>query len=196
MISRASIDALAASVQQQHPDLRGRDDVLTLLFGDVEDAPPMSEPRGQPEEHARIVRQHAGIHCGVELALDGDGFLLAFANAQQAVWCAIALQRAFAASRSALSDRGRAPRVRLGLHVAKAIDQAVKLAVGIAAQAQGGEILVSSALKERIESDALGRGVRFATTREVELEGSAGRSVVYTVQWGEPDEQVSPGVPA
>ncbi len=198
MVPRASIDALAASVQQQHPDLQRRvagDGMLTLLFGDVEGAPPMSEPRGEPE-HNRIIRQHAGIHCGVELALDSDGFLLAFANPQQAVWCAIALQRAFAASRSALADRGGAPRLRLGVHIAAPIDQAVKLTVGIAAQAHGGEILVSAALKERIESDALARRVHFASVRELEVAGAAGRAVVYSVQWRERGADVSPEAPA
>ena len=55
---------------------------------------------------------------------------------------------------------------------------------------------MSAALKERIESDAFGRRVHFAAARELEVEGAAGRAVVYGVQWTEPGEDVSRGAPA
>ena len=198
MVARASIDALAATVLHQHPDLVqriGGDGTLTLLFGDLEGGTEMTEPLGGRETtRNQIVRKHASIHGGFELALDGDSFLLAFANARQAVWCAIALQRAFTAHRA--TRRDRAQHLRIGLHTAEAIDQAVRLAAGIASQARGGEIVVSSDLKERIERDELGRSVCFVGAREAEVGGAVARFLLYTVQWGERGAGVSPEDPA
>ena len=56
----------------------------------------------------------------------------------------------------------------------------VILAARIAGQAQGGEILVSSLLKELTESAA---GVAFGEGREVELKGLAGPHRVFEVVW-------------
>ena len=54
------------------------------------------------------------------------------------------------------------------------------MAARIAAQAQGGEILVSSLVKQLAES----RGdIRFDEGQEVELKGLAGKALIYLVQW-------------
>ena len=197
MVSRASLDALAATVQRQHPALRqhiGSDGPVTLLFGDVEDCAQMTERLSDRAISNAIVHQHASIHNGYEVTLEGDHFLLAFANARQAVWCAIALQRALAARGATHPDRAR--RLRIGLHIGETIDAAVRLAAGIASQAVGGEILVSPALKQCIEDDDLGRSVHFAGAREVVLEGLTHPCVLHTVQWAERRGEVSPGGPA
>ncbi len=54
------------------------------------------------------------------------------------------------------------------------------LAARIAGQAQGGEILVSSLLKELTES---GGDISFGEGREVELKGLAGSHQVHQIQW-------------
>ncbi|HLA19075.1 MAG TPA: adenylate/guanylate cyclase domain-containing protein, partial [Dehalococcoidia bacterium] len=78
-------------------------------------------------------------------------------------------------------------RIRIGLHTGEAIKEGddffgkhVNLAARVAGQAQGGEILVSSLLKELTESAgefAFGKG------REVELKGLAGTHRVFGVEW-------------
>ncbi len=50
----------------------------------------------------------------------------------------------------------------------------------IAGEAQGGEILVSSVLKELTESAS---DIEFGEGREVELKGLAGRHRVFQVAW-------------
>jgi len=78
-------------------------------------------------------------------------------------------------------------RVRAGLNAGEAIKEAddfygknVILAARIAGQAQGGEILVSSLLKELTESAG---DIAFGEGREVELKALAGRHRVFQLAW-------------
>ncbi len=80
-------------------------------------------------------------------------------------------------------------RVRIGLHTGEAIKEAddffgrnVILAARIANEAQGGQILVSSLLRELTES---GGDITFGEGREVELKGLSGRHRVFEVVWVE-----------
>ena len=57
------------------------------------------------------------------------------------------------------------------------------LAARIAAQASGGEILVSSLLKQLTESSG---DVHFGEPREVSLKGLSGSHLVHAVEWSEP----------
>jgi len=86
---------------------------------------------------------------------------------------------------------GEPIRVRIGLHTGEAIKEGdaggradffgknVILAARIAGQAKGGEILVSSLLKELTES---GGDIRFGDGREVELKGLSGSHRVFPVK--------------
>ncbi len=78
-------------------------------------------------------------------------------------------------------------RVRIGLHTGEAIKEGedffgkhVNLAARVASQAKGGEILVSSLLKELTESAG---EFTFGAARKVELKGLRGRHSVYGVGW-------------
>ncbi len=78
-------------------------------------------------------------------------------------------------------------RLRIGLHTGEALKDAdrffgktVILAARIAAQARGGEVLVSSLLKQLTESVG---DVRFGTEREVDLKGISEPQRVSTVEW-------------
>ncbi len=82
-------------------------------------------------------------------------------------------------------DPGEPIRVRIGLHTGEAIKEgedffgkSVILAARIAAQAQGGQILVSSLLKALVES---GGEFDFDDGHEVELKGLLGAHAVFTV---------------
>ncbi len=77
--------------------------------------------------------------------------------------------------------------VRIGLHTGEAIKEAddvygknVILAARIAGQARGGEILVSSLLKELTESAG---DIAFGEGREVELKGLSGSHRLFEVGW-------------
>ncbi len=193
-----SIDAVAASVYVDKPDLRQHaapDGTVTILFSDIEGSTAMTERLGDQRwlellrEHNAIVRKRVAAHEGFEVKSEGDGFMLAFQSARKALECAVDIQRAFA-DRNESADEPI--RVRIGLHTGEAIKEAdpdgqadfygknVILAARIAGQAQGGEILVSSLLKELTESAG---DIAFGEGREVALKGLKGKQRVYMVGW-------------
>ena len=122
---------------------------------------------------------------GFEVKSLGDGFMLAFSSARRALQCAMAIQRAFAAYNQEHADEPVL--VRIGLHTGELVHEMedffgknVILASRIADQAQGGEILVSSLLKELTDSAG---DIQFGEEQEVELKGLAGLNRVYAVVW-------------
>jgi class 3 adenylate cyclase len=115
--------------------------------------------------------------------------MLAFPEPCRALEYAIAIQRAFA-DREESDD---ALRVRMGLHTGEVIAEEgdffgknVILAARIAAQAEGGEILVSEQLRavaaEHTPEDG-GSALRFDEGRELELKGLEGTHRVYRSDW-------------
>jgi class 3 adenylate cyclase len=115
----------------------------------------------------------------------GDGFMLAFPDPCEALECAVDVQRAFA-ERERDEDREKL-RVRIGLHTGEVIAEEgdffgknVILAARIAAQAGGGEILVSEEMRQRAGGE---NGFNFDEGREIELKGLAGSHRVFRADW-------------
>ena len=110
--------------------------------------------------------------------------MVAFGSARKALQCAIAIQRAFAKHNESAEEPVR---IRIGLHTGEAIREAndfygrhVNLASRIADEAKGGEILVSSLLRELTES---GGDIAFGDGRELQLKGLSGTQRVFSVGW-------------
>ena len=89
---------------------------------------------------------------------------------------------------------GRPLSLRIGMHAGEAIREegdffgrSVILAARIAAQAGGGEILVSESLKEMAGDSDLS----FDRGRELELKGLSGTHEVFTAHWEE--QPATPG---
>jgi class 3 adenylate cyclase len=188
-----SIDRVAAAVQSQHPDLKPHaapDGTVTIIFSDIEGSTEKTDRLGDKawmkvlREHNAIVRKQIKAHSGFEVKSEGDGFMLAFQSARKALDCASAIQRALA-ERNASADE--LVMVRIGLHAGEVIKEGddffgknVILAARIAGQAKGGEILVSSLLKELTESAG---EFTFGEGRNVELKGLSGSQTVFSVAW-------------
>jgi len=128
-------------------------------------------------EHNRLVRDCLRDHRGFEVKTEGDAFMVAFRSARDALRCALAIQKAFGPSspgpfsRPAGEGETAAPvlspqtsvlppiRVRIGLHTGEPVKDGddfygthVVLASRIATQAIGGQVLVSSLLRELLAS--------------------------------------------
>jgi class 3 adenylate cyclase len=191
-----SIDDMVSELEQERPDMRAHaapDGTVAILFSDIEDSTILTERLGDERwlevlrEHNSIFREQIARHEGYEVKSQGDGFMLAFPDPCEALECAIGVQRAFAER-----DReGEAEvlRVRIGLHTGEVISEEgdyfgknVILAARIAAQARGGEILVSQELREAAAAGN-GNGLRFDDGRELELKGLAGSHTVYRADW-------------
>lgn len=196
-----SIDEVISAVESERPDLRAHaapDGTVTILFSDIEDSTMHTERLGDGRwlevlrDHNSIFRRHISAHDGYEVKNQGDGFMLAFPDPVQALGCAIEVQREFAAR----SEEEDALRVRMGLHVGEVIAEEgdffgknVILAARIAANAAGGEILVSSPLKEAAVGDSAesdgGFQISFDAGRELELKGLTGTHRVFRAEWEE-----------
>lgn len=190
----ASIDAVAAAVSEEKPDLSSDanlDGTVTILFSDIQDFTAMTERLGdlRAQEvlraHNEIVRNHVASFGGREVKSQGDSFMVSFAGARRGVRCAIAIQQAFEQYCDKHPDDPLS--VRIGLHTGEAIREAddlfgksVIMAARIAGEAKGGEILVSSLLKEL--ADSSGEFV-FEEPRRVPLKGLTGEHALYPVEW-------------
>jgi len=163
--------------------LAGRDGTLAILFSDIEDSTDINEKLGDKEwvrllgSHDQLVKASVEVHRGHIVKSQGDGFMIAFREAADAVRAGIEIQDAL----NGTGDRRlrRTPiRVRVGIHCGTAIERDgdlfgknVAMAARVAAQANGGEILVSddirAALRE-VEDIVLVDG------RDTELKGIPG----------------------
>jgi class 3 adenylate cyclase len=167
------------------------DGTVTILFSDIAGYTPMTERLGDLRAgellatHNKIVRSQVASHGGYEVKSQGDGFMVAFGGAGRALRCAIAIQRAFAERNAAFAEE--AIDVHLGLHTGEAVRQGddflgrtVIVASRITAQAQAGEILVSSLIHELAHSSG---EFSFGEPRRVELKGISAPQVLYPVAW-------------
>jgi eukaryotic-like serine/threonine-protein kinase len=187
-----AVDDVAASVGEERPNLRpaaAPDGTVTMLFSDIEGSTQVNERLGDVRwldllrAHHAIVREQIHKHGGYEVKSQGDGFMVAFASARRAVQCAREIHQEIDAQ---LGTHPDGPiRLRIGLHTGEAIKEEtdfygknVVLAARITDQAQGGEILASSVVKQLTESAG---DVRFEDARELQLNGLAGTHTVYRV---------------
>jgi len=135
---------------------------VTFLFSDIEGSTrlvkALRESYGQVlAEHRRLVRAAIADQGGHEVDTQGDAFFVAFADAKQAVLCALEIQRALAAHEW---PTGAPVRVRIGIHTGQAVPAeggytglAVHRASRICAAARGGQVLVSQATQMIIEDE-------------------------------------------
>ena len=183
---RSSIEDLADWAEVERPDLarlapNGR---VAILFSDIEESTALNERIGDRawvrliDRHDKMVGRHVKHHGGYIVKSQGDGFMIAFAQPEEAVRCSVDLQR----------ELGRRPngiRVRIGIHVGKSVRRGddlfgrnVAMAARVAGQAEGGEVLVSEPVREAVHES---NGIEFDDGRDVELKGFSGTHRLYAV---------------
>jgi class 3 adenylate cyclase len=188
----------------EHLDRRSATAFHTILFTDVEGSTALTDRLGDDDarevmrEHERITREALKAHGGSEVKTMGDGFMASFGSATKALECAVAVQKAFDTPGTTVGAQGLAPlrpeapiRVRIGLNAGEPIAEddpdgrsdlfgtAVIVAARIAAQAHGGEILVSDVVRQLVA----GKGFLFNDRGEQALRGFEDPVRVYEVQW-------------
>jgi class 3 adenylate cyclase len=191
---RTSIDVIASALERLTPAvgrLSSPDGALTLMLSDIADAAILAQQLGAArwdqllKDHHLLVERMIDHHDGQVVRFEGDGFLASFNSAHGGLHAAVELQRTF----SAAGDDGSAHdlRLRIGVHSGFVIGDGdellgrnVVLASRIAAYAKGGEILVSSTLKQYTETDP---SFRFEDRGEHHFKGLLGEHTVYSVPW-------------
>lgn len=182
----SSIEDLADWAEVERPDLArlAPGGNLAILFSDIEESTALNERIGDRAwvrligRHDKLVRRCVNAHKGHVVKSQGDGFMIAFADSAQAVRCSMDVQRA-------LRKRPNEIRVRIGIHAGKSVRRGddlfgrnVAMAARVAAQADGGQTLVSESVRESVDGQD---GISFDDGREVELKGFAGTYRLYAV---------------
>jgi len=182
---RSSIEDLADWAEVERPDLArlAPSGKVAIVFSDIEESTALNERIGDRawvrliSNHDKLVRRHVKEHAGHVVKSQGDGFMIAFAQPEQAVQCSIDVQRS-------LRRRPNGIRVRIGIHMGKSARRGddlfgrnVAMAARVAGQADGGEILVSEVVRDAVSDEE----ITFDDGRDVELKGFSGSHRLYAV---------------
>jgi class 3 adenylate cyclase len=188
---RSSIEDLADWAEVERPDLARvtPDGKVAILFSDIEESTALNERLGDRAwvkligEHDKLVRKLVRQRSGHVVKSQGDGFMIAFAHAEEAVRCGIDMQDAL--EKDAERKRHNRLRVRIGVHMGRSVRRGddlfgrnVAMAARVAAEADGGEILVSDTVREAL-SDC--EDLSFDDGRDADLKGFAGTHRLYAV---------------
>jgi class 3 adenylate cyclase len=178
-----ALERFLAEVVEGKTDEVEPDRVLaTVLFTDIVGATARAAELGDRawrellRRHHEVVRRQLGRFRGSEVDTAGDGFFATFDGPARAIQCACAI-------RDGLGDLGLD--VRAGLHAGECelLDDkvggiAVHIGARVAAQAQPGEVLVSSTVKDLVA----GSGITFEDRGPAELKGVPGEWRLFAVQ--------------
>jgi class 3 adenylate cyclase len=193
---RSSIEDLADWAEVERPDLARvtPDGRVVILFSDIEESTALNERIGDRAwvkligSHDKLVQGLVQRRSGHVVKSQGDGFMIAFARAEQAVRCGIDVQHAL--DKEAKRKRHEEIRVRIGIHMGRSVRRGddlfgrnVAMAARVAAQAVGGEILVSQPVHDTLRDFD---DIRFDEGRDVELKGFSGSYRLFAVET-EPD---------
>ena len=183
---RSSIEDLADWAEVERPDLArlapsGR---VAILFSDIEESTALNERIGDRawvrliSRHDKMVRRHVSKYSGHVVKSQGDGFMVAFAQPDQAVRCSLDIQRS-------LRRESQSIRVRIGIHVGKSVRRGddlfgrnVAMAARVASEADGGEVLVSKEVRDALTNVD---GFEFDGGRDADLKGFSGTYRLYAV---------------
>ncbi|RUP04178.1 MAG: adenylate/guanylate cyclase domain-containing protein [Mycobacterium sp.] len=198
---RSSIEDLADWAEVERPDLARvtPDGRVVILFSDIEESTALNEKIGDRAwvkligAHDKLMHQLVQRQSGHVVKSQGDGFMVAFARAEQAVRCSMDLQKAL--RKEAKRKRHPEIRVRIGIHMGRSVRRGddlfgrnVAMAARVAGQAVGGQILVSEPVRDAVRDC---EGMSFDDGREVELKGFSGSYRLYAVE-AEPDAEREP----
>jgi class 3 adenylate cyclase len=191
-VRATSIGLLAKAVLDLGPTSAQPADAgtVTIVFSDIEGSTVRAVELGDLRWHEvlsvhnQIMRRMLVRHNGVETHSLGDGFMMCFRSARSALAFIVDAQRALAAYGAANPLAGLS--VRAGVHTGEAVvgddgdlfGRHVVMASRIADQAHGGEILVSSLVREIVEP----RGdIVFGGSRSTTLKGLQGEHLLHQI---------------
>jgi class 3 adenylate cyclase len=166
----------------------------TIMFTDMEESTSFTQKLGDAaaqdmiRKHNAIIRKAVAGRDGTEIKHTGDGIMASFPSTSGAVNAAIEIQRAFAAD-----EQDSPVKVRIGINAGEPMAEkhpdgqgdlfgtAVIMAARIAAQANGGEILVSDVVRQLVA----GKRFMFGDRGEQVLRGFDDPVRIFEVRWRE-----------
>jgi class 3 adenylate cyclase len=195
-IRETSIDAVARAVESAPPPvpaIEGDSGTITIVFSDIESSTQRATSMGDAawmkvlSAHNEIIKGHVDTWQGTIVKNQGDGFMVTFGGARRALRAMIGVQQDLRRFADDNPDQG--VRVRVGVHTGEVIAEDgdifgkhVMLAARVGGLAEGGQILVSSLVREI----AGARGdLAFGDPTVVALKGIDGEHTVYPLLWEE-----------
>ena len=163
---------------------------VTFLFSDIEESTSLASRTGDfvwadvVQRHFAEVRRIAEAHSGSVVKTLGDGVMLAFDSARDAVRAAADIQQ------SVSDDRGERIQVRIGVHCGDAVrldddysGQTVTTTARLSDAASRGEVLVSGVVRDLV---AQSPEFTFGDAFELELKGIPELVRAHALELGEP----------
>ena len=161
-----------------------------IMFTDLKDSTLMTTLYGDTKAlhllhiHNALTRNSLKTHRGREIKHTGDGIMASFSSVSDAVGCAVAIQKAFAAYNKETQE---APLyLRIGLSAGEPIEEhgdlfgkAVQLAARLCAHAEAGRILVDQVMLDQWQ----GKELPFSDLGELTPKGFDHAVRVYEVNW-------------
>lgn len=187
----ATTDDDAAAVRRRLQRNGRPEGTVTIMFTDIEDSTQWISRLGDSDatllvkEHNELIRTQVAAHGGYEVKFRGDGFMLAFTSASKGVRCAIALQQEM----KAFADRHPDTpfRIRIGINSGEAVSEgndflgsAVNIAARLTDAAMGGEVIVSSVVRDLVFSTG---EFAFEEEQTVALKGIDAPQRACLVEW-------------
>ena len=184
------IGSWAASERADILNMAAPDGTVTLFFSDIEDSTSLNDRLGDRSwvrllaAHDKVLRGRIGQYRGQVVKTAGDGFMVAFRDAEAACRAALAVQADLARPTDPLLRRHRI-RVRIGVHTGQVVAREgdyfgrnVAMAARVADLAEGGDVLAGDAVREHLDEDA---AVELVDPEVVELKGLPGEHTVWRV---------------
>ena len=191
----ASIEDLQRWAAEERSDIvsmASADGHVTLFFSDIENSTALNSRLGDATwvrvlaAHDQVLRAQIDRYRGQVVKTSGDGFMVAFRDAEAACRASLGIQRDL---KRTLDPRLRfvtpSIKVRIGIHTGKVVSRDgdyfgrnVAMAARVGDLAEGGEVLASHAVLEALDEDAT---VELTEIGEVELKGLPETHHVYRV---------------
>ncbi|MGE0598467.1 MAG: adenylate/guanylate cyclase domain-containing protein [Dehalococcoidia bacterium] len=163
-----------------------RGSLKVIAFTDIENHSEMMQRLGDPagrsvlREHERMTKDAIRRYGGTIVKSQGDGFMACFDSAQAALDWAADLQKVFA------ERPGEPLKIRIGLNAGEPVSEdddffgtSVIAAARVAAQARGGQVLLSNVVREL----AHGKGFLFSDRGEEILRGLEEPVHLFELNW-------------
>jgi adenylate cyclase len=190
-LRETSMESVARAVNHAPPPLdavQADSGTVTIAFSDIESSTERATSMGDAawmkvlSAHNAIIRRHTEAWQGTVVKNQGDGFMLTFGGARRALRAMIEVQRELTDA-----DLAAGIRIRVGVHTGEVIAEEgdifgkhVMIAARVGGLALGGEVLVSSIVREI----ASARGdLAFGEPRAVQLKGIEGEHLVFPLLW-------------
>lgn len=168
-----TLDELVASVLDESAELQsGSEGTMSLVFTDIVDSTPLAAVVGDASwadlvrSHERQVHRITDTHGGTVVKFLGDGSMLAFESAREAVRAAVEIRN---------STSQESFELRVGIHTGEVVrtgddlfGMTVNKAARVASAAKAGQIMISSTTRDLVGSM---EGIAFGQPTNVALKG-------------------------